>query len=367
MNKTKNTSEILESEIDFILLIRKLWENRFLIIKMLIIGITIGLLVAVLIPSRYTASSTIIPQVSDPKSKLAGLSGLTGVAAMAGINLNTSLGSELSPKSYSNIISSEPFQLELMATPLNFENQDQKISLFDYYTKIKTEPFILKYTIGLPSMIIKAMKGDPKIKSANTKSGLLYIPTEQQIQVQRIILDNVNVTINDVDGSVTLSCTLPEAIAAAQLTLKAQELLQNYITKFKVEKARVDQEFIQQRYNEAKVNFQKIMQQLALFRDRNRNVSTATAKSEEEQLNAEYTLLFGVYSELAKKLEQANIEVKEETPVFTIIKPVSVPSKKSAPNRPIIVLIFGSIGIILSFIIIIGHDYFHQIKIKWER
>jgi hypothetical protein len=365
-----NHLPIQETEVDFINLARTFWEGRIVIIKLILLGVFIGFFVAILTPNEFTAYSTMVPQISDPKSKLAslsgGLSGLTGLAAMAGININTATGSELSPKSYSSIISSVPFQLELMKTPLNFEKLDSQVTLYDYYTKVKFQNSFYKYTLGLPSLIIKTIKGEKKNKFNTSVTNPLYLLTEKQIEVQRIIEKKVGIYINDKDADVSLSCSLPEAYAAAQLTHSAQELLQRYITEFKIEKAQVDQEFIQQRYNEAKKNYQSAQQQLALFRDRNKNMSTAVAKSEEERLTGEYTLVTGVYSELAKKLEQAKIQVKEETPVFTIIKPVSVPIEKSTPNRPMILAISAFIGLIVGTVIVLGKNFLIQTRDKWK-
>jgi len=366
-----NQKHFPETEVDFINLARKFWEGKIVIVKLIMLGVFIGFFVAILTPNTFTASSTMVPQISDPKSKLSGLSGglsgLSGLAAMAGINLNTATGSELSPRTYSSIISSVPFQLELMKTPLNFERLDSQVTLYDYYTKIKFGNPFKKYTIGLPTLIIKAIKGEKKNKFVTSGANPLYLLSEKQIEVQKIIEKQIiGIYINDKDAIVSLSCTLPEAYAAAQLTRSAQEILQRYITEFKIEKAKVDQEFIQQRYDEAKNHYQAAQQQLASFRDRNKFMSTAVAKTEEERLSGEYTLVTGVYSELAKKLEQAKITVKEETPVFTIIKPVSVPIEKSTPNRPLILAISAFIGLVAGTVLVLGKDFLIQTRDKWR-
>ena len=365
----KSHKSLQETEIDFINLARTFWKGRFIIVKLIICGVFIGFFVAILTPNQFTASSTMVPQISDPKSKLAGLSGisgLSGLAAMAGINVSTATGSELSPRTYSSIISSVPFQLELMKTPLNFEKLDSQVTLYDYYTKIKSGNPILKYTIGLPSLIIKTIKGEKKYKFNPLANNPLYVLTEKQIEVQKIIEDQVAIFVNGNDGDVTIICSLPEAYASAQLVQNAQVLLQRYITEFKIEKVRIEQEFIQQRYDEAKKNYQVAQQHLALFRDRNKNMSTSIAKTEEERLNGDYTLVTGVYSELAKKLEQAKIQVKEETPVFMIIKPVSVPSEKSRPNRPLILAISVFISFIIGTVWVLGKDFMIQTRDKWR-
>jgi hypothetical protein len=351
-----------EGEVDFINLAGKFWHGRKVVIKSIVVFAVIGLLVAFLSAKEYMASSIMVPQITDPKSKLGALSGL---AAMAGVSLNNVGSSELSPSTYSQIISSVPFQLELMNTPLNFKNLKEPVTLYEYYTKIRFANPLIKYTIGLPYVIIKAIKGDSKFLPPNSTDAP-YQLTEKQIDVQKIMDETIGVTFDDKNGYVTINCSLPEDYAAAQLAKSTQLLLQRYITEFKIEKAKANHDFIQQRYEEAKKQYQQAQEELARFRDRNKNVSTAMARTEQEQLSAEYSLIFGVYSELAKKLEQAKIEVKEETPVFTIIKPVSVPTEKSKPNRPYILAVFIFIGFVVGTTVVLGRDYADQIRRKWS-
>jgi len=351
-----------EGEVDFINLAQKFWEGRKVIVKSVAIFTIIGLFVAFLCPKEYSATSTMVPQVTDPKSKLGAFSGL---AAMAGVNLNNVGSSELLPTTYPVIVSSVPFQLELMNTLLSFKNLKQPVTLYDYYTKIRFSNPLIKYSVGLPNLIIKAIKGETNISHSENPDDPIEL-TEKQKDVQKIMEDNIGVMVDDKNGYVTIFCNLPEDYAAAQLAKRTQLLLQRYITEFKIQKAKANHDFVEQRYFEAKKKYQSAQEELALFRDRNKNVSTAVARTEQERLTAEYSLIFGVYSELAKKLEQAKIEVKEETPVFTVIKPVSVPTEKSKPNRPYIVTIFISIGLIIGTVIVLGKDYAFNVRKKWR-
>jgi uncharacterized protein involved in exopolysaccharide biosynthesis len=358
--------EIEDDEIDLIALAKTLWNNRRTIIKITLIFGAIGLFIAIVSPKEFTATTTMVPQSSDSQSKLGGLSGL---AAMAGINLSMGNGSELSPLIYPQIVSSIPFQMELMDKHLQFETIEDTVTLFDYFTKYqkKSVPGTLKkYTIGLPGTILKAIKGE-KQETIQFKSGKRILKlTEEQTGIQKKISELVSIAINDNDGYITLSCIMPEPLAAAQLAETTQELLQRYITEFKIEKAKSNHDFIQQRYDEAKKNYQVTQEKLANFRDRNKNVSTAIAKTEEDRLTGEYTLAYSVYSELAKQLEQAKIRLKEDTPVFTIIEPVTVPTEKSKPNRPIILIIWIFLGGIISIGWIFGKQFLANTIIKWK-
>ena len=148
--------------------------------------------------------------------------------------------------------------------------------------------------------------------------------------------------MDDKDGIVTLSAVMSEPLAAAQLASMVQIMLQRYITEFKIEKAQAKLKFTDERYAEAKRQFEMKQEELAQFRDANRNFASAIAKTTEERLSNEYTVALGVYSELAKQREQANIQVKEDTPIFTIVEPVTVPSEHSKPQRGLILIAFIS-------------------------
>jgi uncharacterized protein involved in exopolysaccharide biosynthesis len=68
----------------------------------------------------------------------------------------------------------------------------------------------------------------------------------------------------------------------------------------------------------------------------------------QQNLQSEYSLAFGVYSELAKQIEQAEIQVKKDTPILTVVQPVQVPDEKSGPKRSLILLTWIFLGGILS-------------------
>ena len=122
-----------DEEIDLVEVIRKLWKNRKLIIKITVVFMVIGVLVALFSPKEYSAGCTMVPQVGDKKAS----GGLSGLASMVGINLGSMGGGEvLAPTIYPKILASVPFKKELMATPLKFEEYEQPITLFDYLSLI---------------------------------------------------------------------------------------------------------------------------------------------------------------------------------------------------------------------------------------
>lgn len=357
---------IADDEIDLLALVKTMWNGRRTIVIAVISGAILGVAVALLSAKEYTASTVMVPQMGDSQSKMGGLGGL---AALAGITLDVAPGAELSPMIYPQIIGSVPFQLELMNTPINFEEHSQPITLFEFYTKYSKSSVlgsIKKYTIGLPGIIIGAIKGKPDELIMSGDSTRPVLLTEDQYTVKKALDEIVSLDVNAKEGYLTLSTRMPEALAAAQLAKKSQELLQQYITEFKIEKAKANLDFIQGRYNETKAEFEKAQVSLALVNDRNKDFTSGVPRIETDRLQTRYTISFGVFQELAKQLEQAKIQVKKDTPVFTIVEPVTVPSEKSKPKKAMIVAIWLFLGGILGVGIVFGREYLGDLKSKWK-
>ena len=370
MTEEIKNNQPAEDEIDLIALAKTLWDNRKFIIITVAIFMVLGVTVALLTPKEYTASTTVVPQINDTSTKLGGLSSL---AAMAGFNLNDMTGgnTQLSPMVYPQILNSVPFQLELMNIPFRFPGQKDSLSIYTYYTEVKKTGFwegLKKYTIGLPGVIIKAIKGEQVTNAPMTNdfSSIGYITlTEEQDEVREMLSEKVNLDVNDKDGFLTLSASTLDADLAAQVTQKALQMLQRYITTYKIEKATAQLKFIEERYNDNKKEFEKAQDALAEFRDKNKNVTSALARTQEERLQSDYQLAFDVYSGLAQQLEQARIQVKEDTPVFSVLKPVTVPLEDNASGFTTLA-IFIFLGLVGSVAWVFGKQFFVKIKESWD-
>ncbi|WP_292266307.1 Wzz/FepE/Etk N-terminal domain-containing protein [Butyricimonas sp.] len=345
-----------DEEIDLVEVIRKLWKNRKLIIKITVVFMVIGVLVALFSPKEYSAGCTMVPQVGDKKAS----GGLSGLASMVGINLGSMGGGEvLAPTIYPKILASVPFKKELMATPLKFEEYEQPITLFDYYTKDEYKKFSLfgvvkKYTIGLPGVIIGAIRGEDTTQIMVEQGSAIQSLSKDEKDVAEILDKIVSLNVNDKDGYVQLSASMPEPLAVAQLAQQAQKLLQEYITRFKIEKVQSNLDFVQKQYDKAKERYEVRQDELAKFRDANKGFVSAVAKTREDMLTNEYNLAYSVYSELAKQLEQAEIAVNETTPILTVVEPVVVPVERSKPKRGLICVLFTFLGGFAGIGVVLG-------------
>ncbi len=349
-----------EDEINLIELAYKLWSKRKFI--MLVVGIAffIGLLVAVFSAKEYTARILVVPQ-----SKSAGAGNVGALAALAGVNISSGGGEVISPAMYSQILSSTPYQMEMIENEFNFPDVDNKVSLITYLGEVKQPTLgesVKKYTIGLPRTVLGWFKSEENKLADITEDSLLFLSNEQSAACGYI---NKVLQIEVKDEYVELSCITDDAKLSAQIVDAAYKLLQDYIIQYKVEQATRHFNFISNRLDEKQKVFEEKQNELAEFRDKNKNMSTNVAIAKLEQLQSEYSLAYSVYSELAQQYEAALIKVKEDTPVLTVIEPVQIPRNPSAPNRSLIIVIFVFLGGFIGVGIVLAREFLKTMKGEW--
>ena len=349
------------SEINFIDLFKILWRNRKFIIKMTLAFALIGVITAISTPNVYTASCTMVPQTGQKGSNI----NLGGLAAMAGINLGSlNTGEVLSPSVYPKIMKNVDFQKELIYSKFHFNGLTEPVSIYEYYTddkyhKFNLSEFLKKYTIGLPGVILSAVKGEKNSIANNDTSHIKSFSLNEK-KVLKVINKSLSLSVNNKEGYVSITASMNEPLLAAELAQRGQELLQKYITEFKIDKVESNLKFVDINYEESKKNFEKKQEELAKYRDANKNFTSSLAKTYEEKLNSEYTLLLSIYTELAKQKEQAKIAVTENTPIFTVIEPVYIPTEKSKPNRTMTFITFIFLGFVISISVIIAIPHIEE-------
>lgn len=346
----KSIGDNNEGEIDLLAILKILKIGKKTIIRFTVVFALIGLFIAIFSAKQYTASIILVPQVNQDQSG----GDLGGLAALAGINIGGGSTESISPNLYPKITESILFKKELLNVPLTFSHLDKEVTYQEYYLehqKINVLSFIKKYTIGLPGKLLGLFKSK-EVATSEVLKDSIYRVSLREIKLFNNLGNQLGLEINNKEGYVKISFSMPEALPAAQMTKRTKELLQKAITDFKVQKTKDEFIFIEERYNELKKDFEKKQATLANFRDRNQGLVTSRSKSRLESLQSEYNLAYTIYSELAKQLETQKIKLKENTPVFTVIEPVSVPVIKSKPKRGMIFIIWLFLGIVTGIAIV---------------
>jgi uncharacterized protein involved in exopolysaccharide biosynthesis len=343
-------------EIDITGIVKKIWKKRRFIIKLTGFFLLLGLFIALFSPVKYTSTCTVVPQTGNRS----GSSNLSSVAAIMGVNLGTAMMTEgtLSPNIYPQIIKSVPFTREIMKTEVIVKKSNgQPITLYDYYADKQYREFnlleaIKKYTIGLPGVIIGAIRGGNQTTIEETvplnDSTNVFNLSVTERRVYKAIQTAMEVNLNSKNGYVTIGYTFPEAKVAAEVTDKIYQTLEEYVSQFKSEKLNDNLEFIEKSYETAREDFLNTQDRLSSFQDANRGLTTASARSMEARLRNEYDIAYTIYRELATQREQAKIAVKENQTILTLVNPPVVPLVKSAPRRSIIIIGFLFLGVVVA-------------------
>ena len=364
-NKNMDSQFEEEDEFDIMELIKPLWEGRKTIIIWTCAFMLLGFVAALTMKRTYSVSTVMVPQVGSSS----GSSSLSSLASLAGIDLGSSLSAaELSPLIYPQIVNSVPFRKELMYTPLHYSKVDTAVSMFTYNTEI-AKPTVMetvkKYTIGLPGVIMLAIKGEkpdvvfPGAEADDTEKPIVL--TKDEVEVLKDVSESVSLAIDKKEGYITLNVVGSEPIMTAELALKAQQLLQEEITRFRVEKSQSELEYIQARYDEVKKEAESYQEQLAKITDKTQNVTTTRDRIERDRIQSKYNTANSIYSDLGKQLEQAKLQVKRNTPVLTIIQPVTVPDKPSN-SRAKTLIVWTFLGGILGCGYVLAKSYLPKLK-----
>ena len=320
-------------EIDIIDLLKKLYKSKKSIIYTTIIFLIIGIAFALLSPVKYNSTTVFITQNQET-----GSSSLSGVASLVGINLSSGLsGSEIPPTMYPQIIESVKFKRLLLKKVIDEKNN------------ITLENFITEYY---------SIKKD---EEENLSDLGMTLNEEKYF---RILTEILNVSVNQIDGFISIGCIMPNAEYSAKIAKFSRELLQNIIIENKIETARQNLIFSEGQLMEKKKEFDDIYSKLAFFSDSNINSVNSFVLNEKNKLESEFQIISAVVEEISKQVEQAKLQLKKDTPVFSTIQEAVIPVKISSPKRTQTVIIFGFIGFILSSIFVLTSESLKNIFLE---
>jgi len=364
------------TSIDIMAIVKRLWGKRKYIVVITAFFMVMGLLLAVLSRPVYKSSCTFVPQMASGRSTSA-----SALAALAGMStFDMEGGSTLSPLIYPQLLENADLLRELLYTEIHFEEWDEPVSLFDYYMNPDYQKGdilsdIYFFTYGWPLMLVKNLLSDKDEEQDefdsldldledNTSNSRIGFFTEDEFDCLKTITSQISVNVDKKDGFLELSCVMDEKLAAAELCEAVFNLMDKYITEFKIEKASQTLDYINGRYEEVHLDYQNKQLALAEFNDANRGTLTATAQTRRDQLVAEYNLAYSTFSDISKKKMQAEMQVKEDQPVLSVVKSIIVPNKRSN-SRLKKIFIFTFLGGVLAVGSVIGFDFLKKQGSPW--
>jgi len=375
VDKTDKSGDFQILEIDLVEKAEIIWSGRKAIIIITLIFSIIGLFHYSTAPEEFVSNATLIQEIESS-------GGVEGGGALlrslTGMNIQTSQGNlsaaargraPLPVSLYPMIVNSTDFQKDLIYREIEFSTLDTTMTLYDFFSdhyqaplRDRTYSFIGDMTIYLPFTIYNATRrylrnllnfisrnDDSETESTSTRvveeieidDRLLSITNRERSVIERM---RSRISLSVGGGTTEITTTLPDAKAAAIVNAILVERIQDYMTEYRIEKARQNLEAVIRQYEEARERYEEAQKALARFQDENINLSTAMARTQEEHLRDQRNLRYNVYNSIAQEVEQARLVLEQQIPVFNILEKPNIPTTSSA----------GSSDLILVFSVILG-------------
>jgi LPS O-antigen subunit length determinant protein (WzzB/FepE family) len=369
MSDEQQNKHTQEEEIDLLELALKVWAERRWILKCCGYAVIVGLVIAFSIPKEYTTSVMIAPEASDNKG-----GGLSSLASLAGINLNTSSGSDaIYPDLYPDIVSSTPFVTGLFDVPVRDMDGEINTTLYDYMDEYQRMPW-WSYIISAP---FKALSWTISLFKESEEEVDKLDPfqlTKEQTDIVKALSDHIGVSVDKKTGVTTISVTMQDPRISACLTDTVVNRLQSYIIDYRTNKARKDFHFQEKLFERKKKEYEQAQENYAKFADANKNIILQSYRAEQVRLENEMNLAYqvytsvaqqlqmaeayNVYTQVAQQLQMAKAKVQEITPVYTVVEPATIPVKASKPNKVMILLgVVFLVGIVCVSWILLGRRF----------
>ncbi|WP_265767728.1 Wzz/FepE/Etk N-terminal domain-containing protein [Fodinibius salsisoli] len=350
---------------DLVELFQTFWSERILIAKIVGAFLVLGLLVALLSPKEYSTSATLMPEAQSSQgaassllNQYGGLLGIGGGAASAGQE------GTIPPQLYPNVVESLPFQVELMNTPVRFASYDTTATPHLFFSEVRS-PSILSYLN--PLKILGLFRGEEEEGPVITKvdrDSVLHLSKEQMETVKKM-RQRLSVGVDQETGVISVSSEFPDPQAAAEVGQAGIKLLKEYMREYRTQKATKDLEFVEEQVEKARERFEEAQDKLAQFRDNNLSLATAKAQTREQELQSQYDLAFNLYNSLNQQLQQARLQLQEQTPVFSVLQPVSVPLNDNTSGF-LILMVSGILGGIIALGWVLVQSWWQNAQIDWQ-
>lgn len=329
--------EVEEQEIDLMEYVTKLWGVRKLLIKVACIAAVVGVVIAFTTPRQYTVTVTLAPESS--KSGSGGLSGLASMLGMGGFSMGSDPDA-LHVMLYPDIVSSTPFILDLMDTPVKSMDEEIPDTTLTGYLTDYTKNSLLGNIISLP---FKALSGVltlilPVKEQTEPDTINTFQLTKRQSSIVRGLKSVIVANVDKKTGITTLSVTMQDPMVAAIITDTVVTKLKEHITKYRTSKAEENCKYWEHLHDQRQEEYYEKQKNYAEYADANKNVVLQSVLIEQERLQNEMNLALQVYGNVSTQLQMARAKVQEAKPVFAVVEPATVPLKPSGRGRMMTVI-----------------------------
>ena len=295
-----------EPNITLLDMLGSLLRHWRIIVGVPLISTILTVVVVLLIPSQYTATTSFVPEESTDEPGLP--SGLAVLALQFGVGLG---GGASSPRFYANLLEGRTVRDEILQ--MSFRTSDE----------------------GGPEPLLDILKIDGDSQTERLEKG------------RRKLDDRVTVGVDDETGIIGVSVETPYPELSAAVANRFVQLVNSFNLEQRQSTVQGRREFIESRSIAADAELRTAEDSLQQFLESNRIVNAPLLQVEYERLQRRVMLKQEILVTLRRQYEEAKIQEVNDTPVITVIDIAVPPDEKSSPRRTlwvIVMFLLGSIG-----------------------
>lgn len=333
-----------KNSVDYRAVIREISKRRKIYFIVLPVAFVLSCLYIMSIPRLYFSETKVAPELENPANGGA----LSTLASSFGFDLSEMQSSDaITPLLYPDLLNDNGFVAELFNIKVKSKNDSIDTDLYNYFKKYqKTEWWNI--AIGWVKNKFKSKENN----SVNTKFNPYYLSRSDD-DVMSSIRNAITIMVDKKTGMITISTKAQDPLICKTIADSVRGHLQEFITRYRTNKARIDYEYYKKLAVNAKLDYERARQRYGSYADANTDAVLVSFKSKQDDLENDMQLKYNAYTTINTQLQAAKAKIQERTPAFTIIQGASVPVKAEYPKRMFFVLIMTILAFVCTSLYIL--------------
>ena len=287
-------------------------------------------------PRYYKCDVTLAPEMTG--EDLGG--GLASVASQFGVNIGGGAGTDaIYPTLYPDVMSSNEFIINLLKIKVKTMDGSINTDYYTYMTKHQKKNWLKqpfqKMTAGFASLFVKK---DSLIGKSQGTSMNAFQMSKKDYDLVQGLKQKITCNVDKKTEVITITVQDQDPLVCAIMADSVRQHLQNFITQYRTNKARIDVLHYQALTQKAKKEYDASVSTYSSYCDANQDVQLQSFISKRDELENEMQLKFNTYSAVRSQLEAMKAKLQEKTPAFTILQNATVPILPAGPKRMIFVI-----------------------------
>ncbi|EHG22551.1 hypothetical protein HMPREF9332_01356 [Alloprevotella rava F0323] len=329
-----------ENKFNFEYICKKIITDRISLVVFLLLGLLVGIFVAIQTPQYYTAQTLLAPEQTG-KSSLS--ESVENMLKDLEVDFNTNTSADgVYPALYPDIFSTKSFIVELFSVPVTLETGITKT----YYRHLVEDT-----KLGLAAQAKRSiMKLFPKKKAATSGEEKLdpFRLTDEQEDIVELIQGSMACIYNRRAGIICITAVDQDPHVAASLVDTLQNRLKRFVADYKTQKERIALSNAQKALDESRAEYEKAKKRYTAFADANQDVTLQTIGTQLATLENELQIAYQHYEKRQKQLQKSRADVQYADPVFVQLSSPTIPNHQSGISPLTIVLIWVLLFVVLD-------------------